>query len=55
MNSIIKEIAMELDNHMRGDQIINGNLTPDQIKMINEFVSSYKDTMDVFPFPLKRR
>lgn len=55
MNSIIKQIAMELDNHMRGDQTINRNLTPYQIKMINEFASSYKDTMGVFPFPLKRR
>jgi hypothetical protein len=55
MNDIIKEIALALDNQIRGDQTMNGNLTADQINVINEFVSSYNETMGTFPFPLKRR
>ncbi|WP_458719010.1 hypothetical protein [Candidatus Nitrosocosmicus sp. R] len=55
MNSIIREIATALDNQIRGDYTINENLTADQIKMINDFVGSFNETMGVFPFPLKRR
>ena len=55
MNDTIREIATELDNQMRGGQTINRNLTTDEIKMIHEFVTSYNNTIEIFPFPLKRR
>jgi hypothetical protein len=55
MNDTIREIATELDNQMRRGQTINRNLTADEIKMIHEFVTSYNNTIEIFPFPLKRR
>jgi len=55
MNDIIKEIALNLDNQLRGYQTMNGNLTTDQINIINEFVGTYNETIGGFPFPLKRR
>ncbi len=53
MNRVIKDIAMTLDSQMRGEQIINGNLTSEQMEIINEFVNSYNKSMSIFP--LKRR
>jgi|RhiMethySRZTD1v2_1073278.scaffolds.fasta_scaffold1202390_1 hypothetical protein len=55
MNDTIRKIAMELDSQMNGGQTINGNLKVDEIKIIHEFVTSYNNTIDLFPFPLKRR
>ena len=55
MNDTIRKITTELDSQMSGGQTINGNLTVDEIKMIHDFVTSYNNTIDIFPFPLKRR